>query len=127
VTIPFPKADTIDPTKTTATFGAIDITDNPGLDMDVEGPHISDPGKPEWKVQYYSQDFELHVMCLAGREFKAVYGGVVWGHSWRVRPDDGSYKHFSYASRSDRPSATFKRLVDDYYFTHKPNDFTSHL
>ena len=76
--------------------GGIKFKDNPG------GINAYGWG---WQVKFFSQDFEVHVMCLAGEEFKAVYGGFLWGHSFTH--ENNGYSYFSYAQRSDVPNTNF--------------------
>jgi hypothetical protein len=55
------------------------------------------PGVPihSWvgtTLLYLKQDFELHIVCLAGKEKGATYGGYKWGHTFEIK-GLGEYLH----------------------------------
>ena len=105
VTIPYPHSGTTDPRK----MWWIDFNDYPG------GINSTGLG---WTIRTVVQDFEVHVMCLAGQERKAVYGGFSWGHSFNLDTSDDWYRYSSYSQRINTPTKVFQDLVNRWYRQH---------
>jgi hypothetical protein len=73
-------------------------------------------------LRFLRQDFELHVVCLAGREKGATYGGVRWWHEIEAKSLDiaypwsgverANYKYTSGATPIEAASARWRLLVD---------------
>ena len=69
------------------------------------------------EVHVFQQNFETHLVCLAGLEKGATYGGVKWGHSFTIKPEFyfgnsiTNYYVSRWASRIGASSAEFRELV----------------
>jgi hypothetical protein len=100
--------NTVDPT----TFAQLPFRDDPG---GLPGVLFGDS-----RVEFFSQSFEVHVVCLEGREKGAVYGGVAWGHSftelWGRGTSINDFQVSRWARPITTPSSDFVRIVRSKLF-----------
>ena len=74
-------------------------------------------------LTYLKQDFELHIVCLVGREKLATYGGVLWTHElWLTRPGlEVTEERIEYSSNAVKvegpPTQEFRRAVLNHWST----------
>jgi hypothetical protein len=115
--IPY-KGHSIDPSKTIGqlvTGHEVSMTDIPNVSTFYLGVFGS-------YVHYYEQSSEVHLVCLEGLEKGATYGGVYWGHSFRIKPGEffgdsiDKYNVRRWAIKTDRPSDEFRKLVGPRLF-----------
>jgi hypothetical protein len=118
--VPYPAVPaSIDPTAQRGSQGegdSINFSDHPGVNAGNNGRW--------WGIglDLYQQKFEIHVVCLAGKEQGRTYGGYDWGHTFtRLNRGNSDYSASNYgiirySNSREEPSDEFKRIVSAHLY-----------